>query len=231
MSTDTRHPRRAANHIRIYTAVVMTTCLHFAMKNFKKSGSSAYPPTTASAILFYSIAIPLAHMAQLELVYARASEMRVLRLSVYPKSIVYALAAGAVMLFVGPGIYAVYSLLGMGPVSQSSLNLAYWVLEWGATTLVAVDILAILIAFAMFATYTSYIEGRYRRTVSLCLVFTSTAMLANTFWLTQMPSRSWSIQEFVENILKTNPSLFVAFLLVIIVSRLVESSDRPPQEL
>ena len=130
------------------------------MKNFKRNGLPSYPAITAAALLFYSIAIPLAHMAHLMLIYTRAFNMNVVKLTVNPKEIVYFLAAIVTILFVGPGLYGVYCLFGMelNFESKSYIALAYSVLQWGATALFVIDTVALFTAFAMFATFSSYIE-------------------------------------------------------------------------
>lgn len=195
MSTASRHPRRDANHIRIYAFASMTTVLHFLMKNFKRSGSPQYSSITAAALLCYSIALPLAHMAQLELVYTRASDMRVVQVAMNrPKHIIYALATIITASFVGPGIFSVYSLLGMGG-SKSSLEFALWVLGWGTLALVVVDIAALFISFAMFATFSSYIQvcGIFHTQITLTSSFRVDSVELSAFASSSHPQQCWEI--------------------------------------
>lgn len=222
--------------------------------NFKRNGLP-YSAITIIALISYATVVPLAHVAHLQTVHARSSDMRVVQLVTF-EYLAGFLAGLLTLLFLGPAVYGAYAILCQNGtlgaecgLSTPLIQFSRHVVQWGIMSLLTVDCAAIVIALAMLFTPASFIkvglflsfllslntviQGSFSRSISFAFALTSLGMLVNTYSLTQIPTAwAWwkSTQGFAEEILATILSLLVTFFFSIATVSIAGACESLPEK-
>ena len=155
--------KRTANLIRIYVFANMSCILYFVMMKFKRNGLPCSRITIIS-LFFYATAVPLAHVAHLQTIHARSSDMRIVQLVTF-EYLTGFLTTLLTLLFLSPAVYGAYGILCQNGtlgaecgLSTPLIQLSCHSIRWGIMSLLMVDYSAIVMALAMLFTPTSFVK-------------------------------------------------------------------------